>query len=672
MEKTNKDLETKEVKKTCKRKTVVKETEKPKAETKTAKTSQSKVVKKVASPKKDVEKKVVELAEKPKVIKAVEKPKEEVSTKKDVKGKTISKAKTKVEKEEKAKVEKEATNKSTTKKATVKKTSLAKAPKKEDVKKGESKKEEKKEPVKTTVKKEEPKTIAKKVTASKKSVKKPVEKVVEKIESKQVEKVEVKENNKIKVLYVVSECQPFIATGGLGEVAGSLPKAITAMSKDVDIRVVLPLYAKIKKEYAGKLEFVSSFTTHLAWRQEYCGIFKLVKDNVVYYFIDNERYFNRENVYGYYDDGERFAYFCKAIVEGLAVINFFPDIIHCNDWQSALVSAYIKTGDWADPRYYNIKNIYTIHNVEYQGIYGMECLEDLFGVNYRFKNSVEYNGKINLTKAAIQYCDKISTVSNTYCDDLKQECCSGGLNHIIKRNEYKLCGIVNGIDYSVYNPINDKIIYKQYDVNSLENKVENKLVWQKELGLPVDKNIPMMSIVSRLASHKGLDLLMEILEDVLSREVQLVVVGTGDQKYVDYFKYLQSKYPTKVRAMVDKYSYELGRKAYAASDIFLMPSKSEPCGISQMIASRYGSVPIVRETGGLKDTIKDFGCKESGNGYTFASYNSNDLKNQINHAINDFADKENWKKKMQIVMNVDFSWEKSALKYIDLYKSFVR
>ncbi len=481
----------------------------------------------------------------------------------------------------------------------------------------------------------------------------------------------VVEKQKIKVLYVASECQPFVATGGLGDVAGSLPKEIAKTGK-VDIRVVLPLYANIKETYSNSLEFIGWFTTHLAWRQEYCGIFKLVVDGVIYYFIDNERYFKREKPYGFYDDGERFAFFCKSIVEGLPCMNFMPDIIHCNDWQSALVSTYIKTGNWSDLRYYNIKNVYTIHNVEYQGVYGMENLNDLFGIDYKFKNFVEYNGDINLAKGAIQFSDKFTTVSDSYCDNLKEYYCSGGLNYIITRNEYKLSGILNGIDYDFYNPRTDKIIYANYDINSFkEGKAKNKLGLQKDFGLEQNENIPLISIVSRLVSHKGIGLLTKVLDDILKKNVQLIVVGTGDEWYVNYFNSLQKRYPNKVRALVDRYYGDLARKAYAASDIFLMPSKIEPCGISQMIASRYGSIPIVREVGGLKDTIKDFGCVGGGNGYTFTYYNPNDFYNQICRALNDYKNKKLWALQVKTVMSQDFSWSKSALKYVDLYKSLV-
>lgn len=527
---------------------------------------------------------------------------------------------------------------------------------------------------KKVVKKEASKKDAKSKTKTNLKVKKEQSSNIDVQSTTNLSKLKAKQevvSKKIKVLFVASECQPFIATGGLGDVIGSLPKEI-AKSSEMDIRVAIPLYRNIKETYINRLEFIGNFTTHLAWRQEYCGIFKLNQDGVVYYFIDNERYFNREKPYGFYDDGERFAYFCKSIVEGLPTMDFFPDIIHCNDWQSALVSSYIKTGNWQDLRYYNIKNVYTIHNVEYQGIYGMENLGDLFGIDYKFKNFVEYNGDINLTKAAIQFSDKFTTVSESYCDNLKESYCSGGLNYIIIRNDNKLCGILNGIDYDFYNPKTDKYIYCNYDANDLEGKLKNKLSLQKELNLKVDKDIPLIAVVSRLVSHKGIGLLTKVLDTVLENNVQLIVVGTGDIRYVDYFNGLQARHQDKVRVFVDRYYGDMARKAYASSDLFLMPSKIEPCGISQMIASRYGAIPIVREVGGLKDSIRDFGCAGGGNGYTFTNYNPNDLYYQICKALEDYKNKELFKQRVRIVMQQDFSWKNSAKKYIDLYKSLVR
>lgn len=473
-----------------------------------------------------------------------------------------------------------------------------------------------------------------------------------------------------KILYVVTECQPFVATGGLADVAGSLPKAIAGLN--MDIRVIMPLYGNIKDIYRQDFEFLGNFTVHLSWRQEYCGLFRYYSDGVTYYFVDNERYFKRDNLYGYFDDGERFAYFCKAVVEALPHLDFFPDIIHCNDWQSALVPVYVKTGDWQDNRYRQIKHIYTIHNVEYQGVYGMENLKDLFGIDERYTHDLEYDGAINLTKAAIQLSDKVTTVSHSYCDNLKQPYCSRGLHHIIYRNEYKLSGIINGIDYNFYDPATDETIAYNFDINHLEGKRKCKKAWQEELGLPVDPDTPMLSMVTRLVSHKGLDLITRIMEDLLKEDIQFVIVGTGDQRFIEYFRWLEDKYPTKVRALVDKFSLEYARKNYAGSDIFIMPSKIEPCGISQMVASRYGTVPVVRECGGLKDTITDFGCEGGGNGYTFTNYNSDDLKYQLKRAISDYHDKDGWLQKMNTIMQIDFSWNKSAEEYVDLYKSLLK
>ena len=483
-------------------------------------------------------------------------------------------------------------------------------------------------------------------------------------------KTENSEQKQKKVLYVATECQPFVATGGLADVAGSLPNAIADLG--VDIRVIMPLYGTIKNIYRQDFEFLGNFTVHLSWRQEYCGLFRYYSDGVTYYFVDNERYFKRPNLYGYFDDGERFAYFCRAVVECLPHIDFFPDIIHCNDWQSSLVPTYMKTDVWTDPRYYQIKHIYTIHNVEYQGVYGMENLKDLFGIEERFTHDMEYDGVINLTKAAIQLSDRVTTVSHSYCDNLKQPYCSRGLHHIIYRNEHKLSGIINGINNDFYNPATDDVIAYNYDIDNLEGKRKCKKAWQEELGLPVDPDTPLISMVTRLVSHKGLDLVTKIMEELLQDDIQFVIVGTGDQRFIEYFRYLEDKYPTKVRALVDKFSLEYGKKNYAASDIFVMPSKIEPCGISQMVSSRYGSVPIVRECGGLKDTITDFGCEGGGNGYTFTHYNSEDLKYQIKRAISDYHDKEGWAEKMRIVMSQDYSWSKSAKEYVELYESVLK
>ena len=475
----------------------------------------------------------------------------------------------------------------------------------------------------------------------------------------------------MRILYVCSECQPFIATGGLADVAGSLPEAIRAANPYADMRVVMPLYSDIKEEYKSQFEYVTNFTVQLSWRRQYCGIFKFVKNNVTYYFLDNEYYFKRKGSYGYYDDGERYAFFSKAVVDALNVLDYFPHVMHCNDWQSALCSIYIKTGYQYDYRYAGIKHVFTIHNIQYQGRFGMHSLVDLFGIDPRHSLDLDYDGDINLVKAAIQYADFFTTVSPSYCDDLKQEEHSYGLHYEIVRQQNKLRGILNGIDYTFYSPSVDECIYRKYDINSIDKKVENKLIIQKEYGLPISKNTPLIVMATRLVSHKGLDLISRIMDEVLKDDVQFMIVGTGDDKYIEYFKSLEERHKDKVKALVGQYSNPIARKLYAAGDIYIMPSKNEPCGLSQMISSIYGCVPIVRETGGLKDSIKDFGCPDGGNGYTFTHYNAHDLLYSIRRAVSDYQDREEWKKKMKIVMKVDFSWNKPAKDYLSLYNQLV-
>ncbi len=477
----------------------------------------------------------------------------------------------------------------------------------------------------------------------------------------------IEKPNKRKLLYVASECLPYIATGGLADVAGSLPKVL-ATDTNYDVRVVLPMYSGIKQELREQFEFVGFFYTHLSWRREYCGVFKQVKDNVTYYFLDNEKYFKRDKAYGYMDDGERFAFFSKAVVDFTKFINFQPDIIHCNDWQSAMVPVYIRTLYAGDAYFAKTRLVYTIHNIAYQGQYDMYILGDLFGLDNRYIGLMDYDGCINLTKAAIEVCDMFSTVSPSYAEEIKGEF-GKGLQHVINKNAHKLCGILNGIDYDFYNPKTDKILVKNYDINNaVPGKALNKLEIQKRFGLTPLTSMPLVAIISRLVSHKGLDLVKNVIERALvDNRMQLVVFGLGDAEYANYFKYLENKYKGKVRAITDMFDNGLARKVYAAADIFLMPSHFEPCGLAQMICSRFGTIPIVRETGGLKDSIKDFGYGESGNGYTFARYNAEDLLYSINRAITDFYKPDLWEKQIARVMKEDFSWEKSVAEYKKMY-----
>ncbi len=472
----------------------------------------------------------------------------------------------------------------------------------------------------------------------------------------------------MKVLYVASEAAPFIATGGLGEVAGSLPKALAEKYKDsIDIRVIIPLYKGISDR--SDFEFLGKTSVPLGWRQQYCGIFKRQINNITYYFIDNEYYFKRDDCYGYFDDGERFAFFSKAVLYILTIIDFMPDIVHANDWQTSLIPIYLKTKYNSYPGYRNIKTIITIHNIEYQGVYDLSISEDVFDLHGKEKSIIEYNGSINLLKGALETSDIISTVSESYAKEILDDYYAHGLAAIINKNQIKVRGILNGIDTDFYNPENDDALFETYSKNNLENKLLNKLNLQSLAGLPQDENIPVIGIVSRLVKHKGFDLIIDALEEVFKEKVQFVILGKGDRGYELYLKSLHDRYHDKLAVRID-FNSGVARKVYAGSDFLLMPSISEPCGISQMIASRYGTVPIVRETGGLKDSIHDCSLG-SGNGFTFYEQNPQILTDTIKRALKIYNNKEDWNKLVKTVMSVDFSWNVSAEKYFDMFQSLL-
>ena len=470
----------------------------------------------------------------------------------------------------------------------------------------------------------------------------------------------------IKVLYVSSEALPFAATGGLGDVAGSLPAALK--KKNVNVRLVMPLYSSIKAEYRNQMKLVKEIEVPLSWRNQYCGIYKMNYNGVITYFIDNEYYFKRESMYGSFDDGERYAFFSRAILEMLPVIKFFPDVLHTNDWQSALSVVYLKVLYAYDEEYKNIKSIHTIHNIDYQGIYDMSTLWDVFGLTTDRASLVEYNGAINLTKGAIQCCDILSTVSPKYAEQIQTPAYSSGLHFILCPNKDKIYGILNGIDDKYYNPVLDNDLYVKYDSENLAGKEENKCMLQEELLLPVRKNVPMIAMVTRLASHKGIDLVTCVMNDLMKADLQFVLLGTGEKQYEEFFNKMQEQYPDKVRAIL-KFDKAFSKKIYAGADIFLMPSKSEPCGLAQMIASRYGTVPIVRETGGLYDSIKYYDNKTgTGNGYTFANYNAHDMLYVIWEAVGQYNyGRSEWDSLVKKIMNIDFSWNASAEEYIKIY-----
>lgn len=472
--------------------------------------------------------------------------------------------------------------------------------------------------------------------------------------------------NKMKVLFAASEAAPFITTGGLGEVAGSLPKALKEKyGNNIDIRIILPLYQSIYDR--SGFEFVGKTTVPLAWRQQYCGLFKKTVNNVTCYFIDNEYYFKRSECYGHFDDGERFAFFSKAVLFILPMLDFFPDIIHSNDWQTSLIPVYLKTIYSNSDNYRNIKTILTIHNIEYQGIYDINIAEDVLGLYGMEKSIVEFNGSINLLKGAMETSDIISTVSESYAKEIFDDYYAHGLASIINRNAPKVRGILNGIDIDLYNPETDKALFENYSIDNIQNKYVNKSNLQLMSRLPQDENIPIVAIISRLVKHKGFDLIINGIEELLKEKVQFLILGKGDRNYELRFKTLQDIYHDKVAVRID-FNPDLARKLYAGADFLLMPSISEPCGIAQMIASRYGTVPIVRETGGLKDSIKDCSLG-SGNGFTFYEQSPTVLADTVKRALRIYENKEDFEKLVEAVMSTDFSWEKSAEKYFEMYEN---
>lgn len=480
---------------------------------------------------------------------------------------------------------------------------------------------------------------------------------------------ETVEKKKINILFCVSEVQPYCATGGLGEVGGSLPRAVAKNCSDVDLRVVVPLYEKVSSEVRSKMKFLGH--TKTSWGDEYCGVFQLKEHGVTYYFIDNEKFFKRDNLYGYEDDAQRFSFFARACLDTFEITKFKPDILHAHDWQSALAVIYLKLlykdgADWA-----KIKSIFTLHNINYQGKFSYNYLHDVFGIPYEHKSVLEYNGQLNLVKGAIECTDVFSTVSPTYAQEIKTPMFAMGLENCVNANAHKLTGILNGIDYEYYNPKTDKEIFANYTHKEIANKAANKKGVQKAFGLQVDATIPLILYNGRLVEQKGVDMIRNRIDTILGDRIQMIVMGNGETRYESFFEYVENKYKDKFKAV--RYSNNLSKKLYAAADLVLMPSLFEPCGLSQMIASRYGAIPIVRETGGLKDSIRDFGCEGGGNGYTFANYDADDMVYSIKRAVADFSnDGVPWDDKVRTVIKKDFSWKNTVNDYFKLYASLNR
>ena len=508
-------------------------------------------------------------------------------------------------------------------------------------------------------KKECAKTVKKVETADKKSSKKAKSTSTK----KSVEIVEIK--NKKSVLFVASEGLPFIKTGGLADVIGSLPKEL-AKRGNYDVSVIMPLYSKIDAGLRSNFTFLGNFNVALAWRNQYCGLYSCRLDGVTFYFIDNEYYFKRDSVYGCYDDGERFAFFSKAVIDSMGYLDYYPDVVNCNDWQSAAVVIYLKTIYGQMYGFDHIKTLFTIHNIEYQGKYGLDTACDLFGFPEWAHGGIEFDGCINLMKGAIEFSDAVSTVSPTYATEIKDAFFAHGLESVILRNENKLVGILNGLDLDLYNPETDSSLFKNYGVNDLSGKKECKRELQRMLGLP-EREVPVIALISRLVSHKGLDLVKAVLDEILYEDVQFVVLGKGDVDYENFFKYMEGKYNGKCRALI-AFNKDMASKIYSGADIFLMPSKQEPCGLSQMIACRYASVPVVRKTGGLADSIIAFNNdRKGGNGFVFNHYNAHEMLYVIKDAIYTYGNKPVWNELVKSAVTSDFSWEKSSCSYEMLY-----
>ncbi len=470
----------------------------------------------------------------------------------------------------------------------------------------------------------------------------------------------------MKILYATSEARPFAASGGLGDVAGSLPKAIRA--NGVACRVVTPLYGDISEEWRSKMTYLCNFTVSVGWRSQYCGLFEYNHGGVIFYFIDNEYYFRRSGLYGFYDDAERFAFFSRAVLEMIWHIDYVPDILHCNDWQTALAPVYLDLFYRYHERFSNIKTVFTIHNVQYQGKYGFELMEDVLGIPSYAKSLMQYDDCLNMMKAAVEVSAKVTTVSPTYAQELLDPWYAHGLDREFRHHTYKMCGILNGIDYETNNPETDDGLYANFSAKDFSGKAKNRegLIWDFHLS---NDDQPIVGIVSRLVDHKGFDLVQYAFEGLVQNGFKFIVLGSGDYGYENFFKYMHEKYPDRVGITIG-FLPHIAKKIYAGADMFLMPSKSEPCGLAQMISLRYGTIPIVRETGGLKDSIQDCSLGQ-GNGFSFASYNADDMANALYRARELYYNKPAWEGLKRYGMSCNFSWESSAEKYIFLYQEIL-
>lgn len=472
----------------------------------------------------------------------------------------------------------------------------------------------------------------------------------------------------MKVLFATSEALPFVKTGGLADVAYALPKEMA--KQGVDVRVVLPFYTQIPEEYKQQVEEIAHFRFQLGFKNVYCGIKTLELEGVRYYFIDNLEYFDRPSLYGQWDDGERFAYFSTAIIEMLEVIDWIPDVIHANDWHTAMVPVLlVDRYHWKD-RLRHIRKVLTIHNIRFQGIFPHNILKDVFGTgdNVFHEEGVKYYDSVNFLKGGINFSDVVTTVSPTYAHEIMTPEFGEGLDGVLRYNSWKVQGVINGIDYDLNNPQTDPLIEYHFSQKDLTGKAKNKQALQERLGLPVDPDVMMIGIVSRLTDQKGFNLVQERMEELLQAHVQVVVLGTGEQQYEDSFNYFQHRYPDKMRSLM-LFDLGLAQQIYASCDAFLMPSAFEPCGLSQMMAMHYGTLPIVHETGGLADTVEPYNWyTKEGTGFSFNGFNSGTMIDTVYHAMHIYYnDPKSWRQLMLQAMERDFSWKQPAKDYQNIY-----
>ena len=461
-------------------------------------------------------------------------------------------------------------------------------------------------------------------------------------------------------------------SGGQGDVIQGLPVELSKR-KDVEITVILPYYKSIKFGSEFETEYVTSFATMLSWRQVYTGVFRAVSKSrkLTYYFIDNEYYFNRDGMYGDYDDGERYAFFSKAVLESLQHLNYYPDIIHCHDWQTALVPVFLKA-NYSYGQYQKIKTVFTIHNIEYQGKMPDSFCHEILGLGEEWNNILHFGDCLNLMKGAIVTADKLTTVSKTYAHEILHAYFSHGLDGILRENQYKLSGITNGIDTDIFNPKKDGKLFLNYGPADLEGKAANKRYLQEQLGLEVREDVPIVAMISRLVSHKGLELVEYMVGQLMSMDIQFVVIGTGESRFEDCFRFMEYQYPSRVSANI-LFDSKLASQVYAGADLFLMPSKSEPCGLSQLIAMRYGTVPIVRETGGLFDTVPALNTETlEGRGFTFKLFNAHDMLNAVERGVAFYHERAKWSKHIKNLMKYNSGWKQPAEEYLGLYSELTQ